>query len=294
MSVIHDLGYKRYAGPRRAAGTRWLVIMANQISTAWKTWWRLKLGFAMAVVTTCIAGGVMFILKDKQVTNIFGTVASTFADYTLPKSIQWYTRASFLVSLTIGAAVIAGDVKSGAFTFYFSRSVRPRDYILGKLTGMIGIMALVGLAGPVALSIARLGLARDTEELVALLPLIPKAFAMGLFSAMVFATVPMMFSSLFANPRHAIAVWAAYYLVFGFAVSRLGRVTLSWIGVLDISTSLDAIAIELFDLRLLRGRAGHLDPDQAMISIAIHVIAAIAIISLQVRRAHGSGVGGTS
>ncbi len=294
MSVIHDLGYKRYAGPRRSAGSRWIVIMRNQVATSWKTWWRMKASVGLAVLTTFIAGGVMFILKDKTVNDLFGNVATTFADATLPKSIQWYTRAAFLTSLTIGAAVIANDNRSGAFTFYFARSVRPRDYVLGKLTGMIVVMAIVNLAGPLVLAIARLGLEQDLDGVVRMLRWIPNAMVMGLFSTLVFATVPLMFSATFSNPRHALAVWAAYYLVFGFAVSRLGRLTLSWIGVLDISTSLDAIAIHLFDVNLFRGRAGHLDPTQAMISISAHIVVATAVIALQVRRAHGSGVGGAS
>lgn len=294
MSVIHDLGYKRYAGPRRSTRTRWLVVMKNQIATSWKTWWRLKAAVGMAVLTTCIAGGLMFVLKDRAVEDFFGNIASTFADTALPRSIQWYTRASFLVSVTVGVFIVAGDVKSGAFTFYFARSVRPRDYVLGKLTGMIVALALVNIAGPVVLACARIGLAHDTDELVRLLPLIPKAFLQGLIGTLVFATVPMMFSSLFSNARFALAVWAGYYLVFGFAVSRLGRLTMSWIGVLDISTALDAIAIDLFDLRLFRGRAGHLDPHQAMLSIGLHIAIATIILAIQVRRSHGSGVGGAT
>ncbi len=294
MSVIHDLGYKRYAGPRRAASTRWLVIMRNQIATSWKSWWRLKASVGMAVLTTFIAGGVMFIFKDKTITDVVGNIASTFADATLPKSIQWYTRAAFLTSLTIGAAVVASDAKSGAFTFYFARSVRPRDYVLGKLTGMIVVMAIVNLAGPLVLAIARLGLERDLDGVMHMLPWIPKAFLVGMLGTLVFATVPLMFSALFVNPRHALAVWAAYYLVFGFAVSRLGRLAESWIGVLDIATALDAIAIDLFDLNLFRGRAGHLDPNQALISICAHIVLATIIVAVRVRRAHGSGVGGSS
>ena len=33
---IHDLGYKRYVGTRRSQGTRWRVIMREQISNGWK------------------------------------------------------------------------------------------------------------------------------------------------------------------------------------------------------------------------------------------------------------------
>jgi len=294
VGTIHDLGYKRYAGSRLAAGTRWRVVMRNQISTAWKTWWRFKSSLAIAVITTFIAGGVMIILSDKVVRDFAGAAASTMADAALPKSIQWYTRAGFLVSLTIGARIVAGDLQSGAFTFYFARSVRPRDYVVGKLGGMVVLMALICLAGPVVLAFARLGLSQDTDQLLATLHLVPKAITIGLLGTLVFATVPLAFSSLIANARYAMALWAAYYLVFGWMVSLLGRASRSWIGVLDLATSLDAIALDLFELRLFRGRAGHLDPNHALVSVLVHVGIALAIVSYKVRRAHGSGVGGAS
>jgi len=294
VGTIHDLGYKRYAGSRRSAGKRWLVVMRNQISSSWKTWWRFKSALALAVLTTFIAGGVMFILSDQVVRNFAGAAASTMADAALPKSIQWYTRAGFLVSLTIGARLVAGDLQSGAFTFYFARSVRPRDYVIGKLMGMVVLMSMISMAGPLVLALSRLGLAQDFDQFLAILPLVPKAITMGLLGTLVFATVPVAFSSLISNVRYAMALWAAYYLVFGWIVSLLGRKTRSWIGVLDLSTSLDAIALDLFDLRLFRGRAGHLDATEALISVLVHVGVAILIVGYQVRRAHGAGVGGSS
>jgi ABC-2 type transport system permease protein len=292
--TIHDLGYKRYGGARRAAGTRWRVIMRNQIATGWKTWWRFKASLGLAVLTTFIAGGVMFILHDKAVSDFAGGFATTMADAALPKSIEWYTRAAFLVSLTIGSRVVAGDVQSGAFTFYFARSVRPRDYVLGKLGGMFGLIALIMLAGPLMLAIARLGLSESTDQLVGTLHLIPKAIAIGLLGTLVFSTVPLAFSALVGNVRYAMALWAAYYLVFGLMVSLLGRQSGSWLGALDIATALEAVAMHLFDLQLFRGRAGFVPWDAALASVAIHSVVAIAIIGYQIRRAYGSGVGGAS
>ncbi len=290
--TIHDLGYKRYAGARRATGTRWLVIARNQIASGWKTWWRFKASLGLAVLTTFIAGGVMFILRDRAVLDFAGQFAARMADATLPKSIEWYTRAGFLVSLTIGSRVIAGDVQSGAFTFYFARSVRPRDYVLGKLGGMLGLMALIMLAGPLVLALARLGLSEDSTQLVASLHLVPKAIAVGVLGTIVFAAVPLAFSSLFSNVRYAMAMWAAYYLVFGLMVSLLGRATGGWIGALDLATALEAVGMHLFDLHLFRGRAGHVPFDAALASLLVHAVAAIGIFSWQIRRAYGSGVGG--
>lgn len=292
--TIHDLGYKRYAGARSSAGSRWRVIARNQIATSWKTWWRFKASLGLAVLTTFIAGGVMFILRDKAVRDLAGNFATTMADATLPKSIEWYTRGAFLVSLTIGARVVAGDLQSGAFTFYFARSVRPRDYVIGKLGGMFALVAMISLAGPLLLAFARLGLSEDFDQLLGTLHLIPRALAIGLLGTLVMTAVPLAFSSILPNARYALAAWAAYYLVFGLMVSMIGRSSHSWVGALDIATALEAIGNRLFDLSLFKGRAGYIPVDAALASVLIHAAAAIAILGLQVRRAYGSGVGGAS
>src|SRR3954452_23393136 len=133
--AIHDLGYKRYAGVRRDAGTRWRVIMRHQIAMAWKTWWRFKAWLGMAVLISFIAGAVMYLFSNKVFHGMgrMGDAVLLIRDMALPGAIEWYCRAAFICSLTLGATVIAGDAQSGAFTFYFARSVRPRDYVIGKL-----------------------------------------------------------------------------------------------------------------------------------------------------------------
>jgi hypothetical protein len=292
--TIHDLGYKRYVGARLAASTRWLVITKNHISHAWKTWWRFKSTLALSVIVTVIAGGVMFLLQDRQIKGVIlpSGIAATLTDGTLPRSIQWYSRAAFLVSLTIGARVVAGDMQSGAFTFYFARSVRPRDYVLGKLVGQFAIVGAIFAAGPLLLSIARLGLAENTDEVIALLPVIPKALAIGALGTLAFASVPLGFSALVGNPRYAMALWATYYLVVGGMAWVLSNVTQSGIAALDIAASLDRVVFWLYDLELVWGRAKRIDPYWAMFSLVAHSAISIAIVAWQVRRAHLRGIGG--
>src|SRR5262249_40400902 len=180
-----------YAGVRQSTSTRWLVIARNQIATAWKTWWRFKLALSLAVVVTAVAGGVMFLLSDRPATGLAlpSGIAATLTDAALPPAMEWYSRAAFLFSLAFGAGVIARDVQSGAFTFYFARSVRPRDYVLGKLGGMLALNAVLMLAGPLALALARLALSDSTDQLLALLPIVPKTLAIGLLGTLAFSAV---------------------------------------------------------------------------------------------------------
>jgi len=293
---IHDLGYKRYAGARLASAQRWIVVMRNHIAHAWKTWWRFKSGLGLAVIVTVIAGGVMFLLQDRTVKGVVlpSGIAATLTDGTLPRAIQWYSRVAFLVSLTIGARVVAGDMQSGAFTFYFARSVRPRDYVIGKLVGNFLLVALIYMAGPLVLAIARLGLAESTDQLIDLLPVIPKALAIGALGALAFSTVPLGFSALVQNPRYSMALWASYYLIVGGMAWVLSAATDSGVAALDLAASLDRIAFWLYDLELVWGRAKRIDPYVALGSVLAHAGVAIAIVVWQVRRAHLRGIGGGS
>ncbi|MGE0871227.1 MAG: ABC transporter permease [Kofleriaceae bacterium] len=298
--VIHDIGYKRYGGARHGYSTRWRVIMRNHLATAWKTWWRFKSPLMVAVITMFVAGGIMVFLKNELFEaggdrrHLVATFVRTMSDAVLPESFPFFVRCAFIVSLTIGARTIAGDVKSGAFTFYFARSIRPRDYVLGKLAGSCVVVGLLMIPGPFVLAVTRLGLSRSTDELIELLPLIPKTLALGALATLVMAAVPLAFSALVRNPRYSLALWATYYFVIGYVMQGAGMGLHSSISALDIATSLAVVARELYDFRVPFTVTYWVPLHTALLSLAIHAVAAIAIIVYQVRRLHGSGVGGAS
>jgi ABC-2 type transport system permease protein len=293
---IHDLGYQRYVGPRRPPATRWRVIMRHQIATAWKTWWRYKAALGFAVVMTCVWGGLLFFASTKVFQMGGGQgVTLFFSEAALPMSIEWYCRAAFYLSLTLGAGAIAGDLQSGAFTFYFARSMRPRDYVFGKLAGYGILVATLVALGPLVLAGLRLGICDTTDELVAHLWIVPAALAVGAVMTVAYAVIPLGFSAIVADRRNALALWAAYYLIFGFAMSMIGRFSGGPAGALDLPTACLAVAFDLFDFHPLFGRraARQLSSTTALISILIHAAVAIGILWWRVSRAQKQGVGGS-
>jgi hypothetical protein len=294
--TIHDLGYKRYVGARLASSTRWIVVMRNHVAHAWKTWWRFKATLGLAVIVTVITGGVMFLLQDRAIKGVVlpSGIAATLTDGALPRAIQWYSRVAFLLSLTIGSRIVAGDMQSGAFTFYFARSVRPRDYVIGKVFGQLLLVSLIYMSGPLVLAIARLGLADSTDNLIELLPVVPKALAIGALGTLAFACVPLGFSAIVHNPRYAMALWASYYLIVGGMAWVVSTVTESGVAALDLAASLDRLAYWLFDLEVIWGRSKRIDPYVALGSIFAHAGIAVALVVWQVRRAHLRGIGGAS
>ena len=295
---IHDLGYKRYAGARQDADTRWRVIMRHQVAMAWKTWWRWKAWIGGAALVTIVAGAFMYFMSNDLFHGMgrAGRLALTIRDVALPESIGFYCKVAFLASLTLGTTVIAGDVQSGAFTFYFARSVRPRDYVLGKLAGVGIVMAILTMVGPLLLAAMRLGFCKSWGELVGQLDIVPKALFAGGLATLAYTAVPLAFSALVGNKRTALALWAAYYLIGGLVAIMIGALThTGWISAIDIHGAIDNLSERLFEVPPLPGK--QLDAvsiAQAITSILVQVTAAIAIVWVSVDRAQKTGVGGST
>jgi hypothetical protein len=297
--AVHDLGYKRYVGSRRPASTRWRVIMRNQIAMGWKTWWRYKLALFLAVITSFVSGALLYFFTNKVIRGV-GASAGTdmvlrMGDGVVPMSLEWYARAAFVLSLTLGATIVATDTQSGAFTFYFVRSIRPRDYVLGKLAGYGLLVATIVVAGPFLIACLRLGLSADTTELVDNLAILPKILAVGLLTALVYTTIPLAISSVINNRRYALALWAAYYVVGMNIFRAVGLSSHSDIlSSLHVGTSLTSVAYDLFDFRVLRGTLQQIPLTTAVGSLLVQSGAALALLWYQVSRDHRSGVGGGS
>jgi hypothetical protein len=290
---IHDLGYKRYVGIRRSFETRWLVIMRHQLSTSWRGWWRYKAWLIAGMMATAISGSVLYVMSGNLIRGITGITGQQLklVDAILPLSLRWYCPIGFIASVAIGATLVAGDVQSGAFTFYFARSVRPRDYVIGKLAGVGLLIALIMLGGPFILAALRLGLSDNLDQLLTLLPILYKALAVGLLGTLVYAAVPLGFSAVVTNRRYALALWAVYYIVIGWMAQGIARVTWPEVAAIDPGESLKMVMRNLFEARTW---GAMFSTNVALISIAAHAAVAIALVFWRVRNAQQTGVGGSS
>lgn len=292
--VIHDLGYARYAGERRSPATLWRVIMRQHLSHAWKTRWRYKPWLGLAVIVTVITGGFMY-LQTHEVVRALRQMGQPVRvlDAALPTSYDFYRIAAFMVSMTIGASTIARDQESGAFTFYFSRPVRPLDYVLGKLAGMVVLMAAIFLAGPFALALFRIGLSQTTDEAIEQLAIIPKVLAIGGLGTAVFAALPLAVSSVAGRRTIALGLWAAYYIAGVKVVAVIGELTWKPLMAIDPGTAMSTIALDLFDLQI--GGGDDLPPLWAAVgSMLLQTAAAVWILVTQVKKQAEGAVGGSS
>ncbi|HVV87102.1 MAG TPA: hypothetical protein VHE35_28880 [Kofleriaceae bacterium] len=293
--MIHDIGYARYAGERRPPSTLWRVIMRNHLTYAWKTLWRFKPWLFAAITTTLVAGVVMYVGQNTLFSSFkrAGGGPLKFLDGVLPFTFMFYLFAAFLMSMTVGASVVARDEETGAFTFYFSRPVRPVDYVVGRLAGMTILMAIMLAAGPLALSIFRIGLSHDTSEAVDHISWLGRALVLGGLSSIAYAAMPLAFSALAHRRTIALALWAAYYIVASNIIGAIALVTWKPLAALNLAIAARSLAFGLWDVDFLGGNTAVSMP-AAIISLVGQSALAIFLFYRQIAQTAAGSVGGGS
>jgi hypothetical protein len=291
-AAIHDLGYKRYVGTRRPQKTRWRVLVRNTVSTAWRGWWRMKAWVIGAAMTTVVFGVLMYNLEGDLVRR--SGLALMWGDALPPLSVGFFALFGFLLAATTAAGAVARDLRAGAFEFYFSRPVRPVDYLLGKVVGSVLVLSSVMLAGPLLLALFRVGLAaEELDELVDALALVPRMALVGLLGSVAYAVVALAFSSFSPRPRITVAMWVAFYFLFGTTWEVLaGLLGSPDLAAISLSSAIEGFAFGIFKVKL-PGFAPN-PPGIAVSygSLLAHTFIGLVILHLRVRRAERVGLGG--
>ncbi len=293
-AAIHDLGYQRYAGGRRPQSTRWRVIVRNLLSMSWQGWWRYKLPLASAVLTMVgIAVGIYFSRNELfDAAPGVGEQVRTIADSLIPRSYSWFGFSALFVGLAVLSGAVSRDLEAGAFEFYFSRPVRPLDYVAGKVGGAFLLLAPILILGPLVLTVYRLGLTGDVDKIVDSLSWIPKAVGVGVLATLAHACVALAFGALTRKARYAVAGYGAFIFMFGYMMSLIAiGANMPALAALNISSAVQGLAMGVFQIDYLFGAA----PPPLMPSLAAllgYIALSLAIIVGRVRSAQQAGMGG--
>ncbi len=289
---IYDLGYKRYAGPRRPPSSRWRVIMRHQMAQTWRGFWRYKLALALTLLITVVSAIVMYVYQDRTVGLIGAEASQRLADAVVPFATVTYCKVALIVSFTVSASAISDDVASGAFTFYFVRSTRPFDYVLGKLAGLYVLVLPIMLVGPLLLAALQLALTPADRNVLDQLGVIPRTIVIGMLGTLIYSAVPLGFSAMSRSRMLALGSWAVYYFAIGMVAGMLALFVWAPLGALDLSTALSQTSIHAAGLQM--GGPFSVPMWASIPGILVPAAASIALAAYRVKRAADTGVGGVS
>jgi ABC-2 type transport system permease protein len=205
-SVIHDLGYQRYDGPRlgRAQITRALVWHSFRAAFGLGRGAKAKIVPAIALVALCLPAAI----------NAFGMAQGNARLFTY----DTYVPALRILIMTVFVAVqapelVSRDLRSRVLPLYFARPIKTIDYPLAKYVAFTGA-CLVMMEAPLLLlyasTIANVhGGAAVWAQTRALIP----GLLLGLLWAVVLAAVSLFLASLTGRRAFATGAVAIFLLL---------------------------------------------------------------------------------
>jgi ABC-2 type transport system permease protein len=205
-SVIHDIGYQRYTGPRLG---RWSVLGALYIHGL-----RAAFGFgrsAKSKIFPWLVAGIVVL-----VAVILAAVRSQTGVIPL-NYVQFDDAMSWLVIFFVAICapeLVSRDMRSGVLPLYFSRPLRAADYVAAKVAALVtavwlllGVPQLIMFLG--AAFTTKTGMKGVWHELGDLLP----GWGYSLLWAFLFAAISLLIASLTGKRAFAAGGIVAVFLM---------------------------------------------------------------------------------
>ena len=208
---VRDLGFRPYVGTRRPASQNGWVMARYGLSRAWSSL-LVKLCLILAWGPALIAAAVFGVLNYLAAKNPGQMPAPDLGVYAqrLSSAQIWL----FMTATAVGAATgsIAHDRARGAFSFYFTKPVTPRQYLLGRAGAVCGLLMLVH-ALPCTLFAGLAMMLQDGGALLDGMRVLLALWAVALVSSLSMTALSFAVSSAVSTPTLAAFAFAALWFI---------------------------------------------------------------------------------
>jgi len=199
-SVIHDIGYQRYDGPRLGRGYAARSLYMHGL--------RVAFGLGRSAKAKIFPWTVIALV------GIIGLIMSVAKAQGSPVSYQDLPQIASVLTLVFLAVVapelVSRDLRNHLLPLYFSRPIRRADYALAKLASLVSAVWLL-LAAPLTLVFA--AGAFGTGDVLAELAGLFKGYAVAAFYAIIYSSLAMLIASVASRRAFAAGAIAAVFLV---------------------------------------------------------------------------------
>jgi len=241
---IHDQSYRRYGGGKTTPGQAWTVIAWAGI---------LNMIRKRAFLGVLIFAFLPFIIRAVQIylsTNfpqaaMLAPTAETFREF-----LEQQEFFVFIVTIYVGAGLIANDRRANALQIYLSKPLMRSEYIAGKAAVLFVFLTLVTWVPAILLLLLQVLFAGSFAFLKANLFLFP-AITVGALMQVLVATFTMLaLSSLSKSSRYVGILYAGVIFftgaIYGVMYAITGDSSLSW---LSLSSNLSQVLDVVFRVK---------------------------------------------
>jgi len=207
---VYDQGYRSYEARAPLRRFRAWPILRESLAGSWPGSWaggllavpRQIAFFGLLLLPWVVAvGGLIYLYVLGQVRELGDRVpngAVIFGYYLWVVSIF-----PFLATVFVGAGSIAEDLRSGGILLYLSRPLTRRDYVLGKLGGLVVVQLVVTLLPALLLYGGALAVLPARFAKWELAWIAPALVAQSLLAACAYGLVALALSALTRSTRVA-------------------------------------------------------------------------------------------
>lgn len=229
MTPIHDQSYRRYTGERQPLGRSWAVIASAGIRGM------LAKRMFLAVL---LLGWIQFIVRCVQIYVVTmypqaGQIASVDASM-YQQFLEIQGLPVFLVTIYVGAGLIANDRRVNALQIYLSKPLLRMEYIGGKLAVLVLFLSLVTLVPAMLLIVVHIGF-EGLSFLTGNPTVIPSVLLASLVRVLVAAITMLALSSLSKSTRYVAILYtgAIFFTEAVYGVLRLvtGSSRVAWVSI---------------------------------------------------------------
>jgi len=271
---IHDQGYRRYGGGRRAFGTAWWVIARQQMRTMLS---QKRFVILLLFAWTPFVGRVVqiyFTLNFQQFPAL-QTMAELFRGF-----LDFQALLVFLL-IVLAAGAIADDRRANALQVYLSKPITRVEYIVGKLFAPLAFALGITLLPALLLLTVYVAFSGSLTFVVQNLYLLPAIVLYSLTLALLGTFTMLALSSLTKSRRFTALTFTGAFFFTAAMYQALRRITGSQLwALLSPRDLLDVIGDAAF-----RVPGSHAVPVWAAL-LAVAVIIGVSILVLE-RRVRG-------
>lgn len=237
-SVVFDIGYQRYAGPREGRRRARLAVYKDGVRKA------LGLGrgaktklLPWAFISITIVIGIIMAVTAGVGQRTLGDVGGELAPGT---SHRFFYELSITILFVFAALVaprlLCPDRRNGTLHLYLVRPVTATDYVEARWAAFLTVMVLVAWLPQVVLFLGRvLGHPDPMAYLGRSWTDAPKFLLSGVAIAVMVTTVAMLASALTPRRGYASVLLIALYLIPGAVTSPLAVLPqFEWVAVFDL------------------------------------------------------------
>jgi ABC-type transport system involved in multi-copper enzyme maturation permease subunit len=180
-----------------------------------------------------------------QVSNMVTVTPKTFRDF-----FSWQDFFVFVVTVYVGAGLIANDRRANALQIYLSKPLGRSEYIVGKAAVLLAFLLAITLVPAILLLVLQVLFSGSLEFIRHNLFLFPAIVTASLLQALLATFTMLALSSLSKSARFVAIMYAGTIFftlsIFGVLAAITGGTRMSWV---SLGSNLQQVTDVLFRLK---------------------------------------------